>query len=85
MAPEFVNQLFCAIKHKTPSSFNKSKLLFNSNKSQSSLNESTYGKNFSQERYLMKKKKLPTTNGTTQIPFLLRLISQIQIDITTYI
>lgn len=37
--------------------FNKSKLLFNSNKSQSSLNESTYGKNFSQERYLMKKKK----------------------------
>ena len=37
--------------------FNKSKLLFNSNKSQSSLNKSTYGKNFSQERYLMKKKK----------------------------
>jgi len=35
--------------------------------------------------YWMKKKKLPTTNGTTQIPFLLRLISQIQIDITTYI
>lgn len=37
--------------------FNKSKLLFNNNKSQSSLNDTTYGKNFSQERYLMKKKK----------------------------
>ena len=37
--------------------FNKSKLLFNSNKSQSTLNNTTYGKNFSQERYLMKKKK----------------------------
>ena len=37
--------------------FNKSKLLFNNNKSQSGLNDTTYGKNFSQERYLMKKKK----------------------------
>lgn len=37
--------------------FNKSKLLFHNNKSQNGLNETTYGKNFSQERYLMKKKK----------------------------
>ena len=34
-----------------------SKLLFNNNKSQNGLNDTTYGKNFSQERYLMKKKK----------------------------
>ena len=37
--------------------FNKSKSLYNVNKSGSSLNNTTYGKNFSQERYLMKKKK----------------------------
>ena len=37
--------------------FNKSKTLFNVNKSVSTLNNSTYGKNFSQDRYLMKKKK----------------------------
>ena len=37
--------------------FNKSKSYFNNSKTQSTLNNSTYGKNFSQERYLMKKKK----------------------------
>lgn len=37
--------------------FNKSKSLYNVNKSGSTLNSTTYGKNFSQERYLMKKKK----------------------------
>ena len=37
--------------------FNKSKSFYNVNKSGSTLNSTTYGKNFSQERYLMKKKK----------------------------
>jgi len=37
--------------------FNKSKSLYNVNKSGSTLNSKTYGKKFSQERYLMKKKK----------------------------
>ena len=37
--------------------FNKSKSLYNVNKSGSTLNSTTYGKKFSQERYLMKKKK----------------------------
>lgn len=37
--------------------FNRSKILYNNSKTGSTLNNSTYGKNFSQERYLMKKKK----------------------------
>jgi len=37
--------------------FNRSKVLYNNGKTGSTLNNSTYGKNFSQERYLMKKKK----------------------------
>tara|TARA_B100001063_G_scaffold175177_1_gene164175 strand:+ start:361 stop:861 length:501 start_codon:yes stop_codon:yes gene_type:complete len=37
--------------------FNRSKKLYNSNKPGSTLNNTTYGKHFSQERYLMKKKK----------------------------
>ena len=37
--------------------FNKSKSLYNVNKSGSTLNSTTYGKKFSQERYLMKKKR----------------------------
>ena len=37
--------------------FNRTKILYNNSKTGSTLNNSTYGKNFSQERYLMKKKK----------------------------
>ena len=37
--------------------FNKSKMLYNNSKPTTSLNNSTYGKHFSQERHLMKKKK----------------------------
>ena len=51
------NNLISNIPLANLSIFNKSKLLFNNNKSQNGLNDTTYGKNFSQERYLMKKKK----------------------------